>query len=141
MPSKLCASEFFGFAASTRLITGSASSILPVRSSSAARRTSTLSFTVGGACAGAMVGVNAVPSSTRTTPAILTNGVSGSANMNDFLKLTSAKYITSQATQADFRMMASKRFFVTFTVVFALLLLVPFTSTSQRQPNVEQKID
>jgi beta-glucosidase len=38
-------------------------------------------------------------------------------------------------------MMVSKRFFVIFTIVFALLLGLPFTSTSQRQPNVEQRID
>ena len=37
--------------------------------------------------------------------------------------------------------MASKRLFVIFTIFFALLLALPFTSTSQRQPNVEQKID
>src|ERR1044071_43199 len=38
-------------------------------------------------------------------------------------------------------MMVSKRLFVIFTIVFAVLLVVPFTSTSQRPPNVEQKID
>jgi beta-glucosidase len=38
-------------------------------------------------------------------------------------------------------MMASKRFFVIFTIVFALLLVFPFTSTSQRPPNIEQKIE
>src|ERR1044071_6562574 len=37
-------------------------------------------------------------------------------------------------------MMTSKRFFAIFTIVFALLLAFPFTSTSQRPPNVEQKI-
>ena len=38
-------------------------------------------------------------------------------------------------------MMASKRFFVIFTIVFSLLLVFPFTSTSQRPLNVEQKIE
>ncbi|HZI49808.1 MAG TPA: glycoside hydrolase family 3 N-terminal domain-containing protein, partial [Pyrinomonadaceae bacterium] len=38
-------------------------------------------------------------------------------------------------------MMTSKRFFAIFTIVFALLLAFPFTSTSQRPSNVEQKIE
>src|ERR1041385_696642 len=38
-------------------------------------------------------------------------------------------------------MMTSKRFFVIFTIVFSLLLVFPFTSTSQRPVNVEQKIE
>src|SRR5690349_19952704 len=38
-------------------------------------------------------------------------------------------------------MMASKRFFVISTIVFSLLLVFPFASTSQRPPNVEQKIE
>ena len=38
-------------------------------------------------------------------------------------------------------MMASKRFFAIFTIVFGLLFVFPFTSTSQRQANVEQKIN
>ena len=38
-------------------------------------------------------------------------------------------------------MMTSKRFFAIFTIVFALLLAFPFSSTSQRPSNVEQKIE
>src|ERR1051325_3766401 len=38
-------------------------------------------------------------------------------------------------------MMTSKRFFAIFTIVFAFLLAFPFTSTSQRPSNVEQKIE
>src|SRR5689334_24463062 len=38
-------------------------------------------------------------------------------------------------------MMTSKRFFAIFTIVFALLLAFPFTSTSQRPSNVEQEIE
>src|SRR5690242_8873716 len=37
--------------------------------------------------------------------------------------------------------MTSKRFFLIFIIVLGLLFVFPFTSTSQRQPNVEQKID
>src|ERR1044071_8245315 len=38
-------------------------------------------------------------------------------------------------------MMTSKRFFAIFTIVFALLLAFPFSSTSQRPSNVEQQIE
>ena len=38
-------------------------------------------------------------------------------------------------------MTASKRFFAISNIVFALLFLVPFTSNSQRRPNVEERIN